>query len=327
MKISAPQFFNALNQTPLKSCYWLAGDEPLQASEAQQALRAAADCDEHIVFDVSANFDWQTWRQEMLSGSLLCTTRLVELRLHAGKLGEAAQSGLSAYLERPNPDVLLLIVSPKLEQHAATQKVLALIETQGVVCQFWPLERAQLPAWLMARMKRVGLSASEAAIDRLVDFVEGNLLAAQQAIDFLALLHPKQVLDEQQIESSLVRQARFNVFHLSEALLGGDTVRYNSMLFCLKAEGVEAVLVLWALVKEIRLMLQLSELQRLGPLTSVQWLSLGIWDKRRPLYQKALQSRRDWSAMLILAAHCDVLIKGHGVVSQDPWLCFSRFCA
>ena len=245
-----------------------------------------------------------------------------ELDAAIANFSEADAAEVKTIEARPNPDVVLLIISPKLEQHAASQKVVAQFDAQGIVCALWPLERQQLPAWFTRRLSDAGLSTSKEGLACLVDYTEGNLLAAAQAIDLLALLYPHQAIRAEQIEQSLVKQAKFDVFSLGEAFLNNDSKRYNQMLLALKAEGVEPVLVLWAIVKELRLLLQLSHLQQAGQSLQAVWPTLGIWDKRRPLYQAALQTKRDWPALMIKAAECDVVLKGYG--QGDAWLLFSR---
>lgn len=327
MKYNGPQFFQALKQGHLASVYWLAGNEPWQLQAAEQALWQQAQTQgfcERTVTEANAQFDWAYAGRDLHSQSLFSAKRLVIWRLPSGKLSENAVKALAQYLQKPNPDMVLVLVSPKLEQHAATQKILSQIESVGVVGQFWPLESHQWPAWLKQRLHSAGLTIEATALEALCGYVEGNMLAASQAIDFLALLFPGQTLTAEQVLASLSQQARFDVFQLGEVFLRGDRVRYQHMLQSLKSEGVEAVLVLWALAKECRLLVQLQEIQRQQGLTATVWSSLGIWDKRRPLYQQALQSSRRWSQLLIDAAACDVAIKGFAPTAPDPWLLLSR---
>lgn len=328
MKLTLEQLTQSLRNAPLKRCYWLAGDEPWARQEAQEALWQRAQSEgfvERIRLDPDAQFDWAYWAMDVNSQSLFSTQRYVELRLKAGKLPEAGVKSLLRYLQQPNPCVLLVISSPKIEQHAATQKVVAACDGQGVVCSLWPLTRQQLPAWLERRLHSVGLSTSNAGLQCLVDYTEGNVLAAVQAIDLLALLYPAQTLSVEQLTTSLVKQARFDVFGLGEAFLQQDPVRFNRMLVGLQAEGVEPVLVLWALAKEIRLMLCLSEVAHTPSALQAIWPTLGIWDKRRGLYQAALRLNKDWPALMVQAAACDVVLKGYA--DGEPWQCFSRLLA
>ncbi len=326
MKVTIEQFHRALIDSPLKASYWLSGDEPCQMIEATDALWQQAQnvgFAERQVFDIHSQFDWLYWGRDIHSQSLFSTKRYVECRLTTGKLLEAGLKALQQYLSKPNPDVLLLLRSPKLEQHAATQKLYASFANQGIVCPIWPLERQQLSHWFTKRLSSEGLTVSKDALQCLVDSTEGNLLAASQAIGLLSLLYPKQTLSLEQIEQSLVRQARFDIFSLAEVFLTKDITRYNAMLLSLKAEGVEPVLVLWALVKEMRLMLQLSDIYSTGQPLAAIWPTLGIFDKRRPSYQTALSQKRAWGSLMIQAAACDVVIKGYA--NGDPWLSFSRW--
>ena len=68
------------------------------------------------------------------------------------------------------------------------------------------------------------------ALDFIAERVEGNLLAAHQEIQKLALLHPEGVLDFESVQDAVLNVARYDVFKLSEAVLAGDIGRTARML-------------------------------------------------------------------------------------------------
>ena len=62
------------------------------------------------------------------------------------------------------------------------------------------------------------------------DRVEGNLLAAHQEMQKLALLYPAGELSFEQVEAAVLNVARYDVFKLGEAVLGGQVARALRML-------------------------------------------------------------------------------------------------
>ncbi|NJO12918.1 MAG: DNA polymerase III subunit delta [Gammaproteobacteria bacterium] len=90
------------------------------------------------------------------------------------------------------------------------------------------------------------------AAEALAERVEGNLLAAQQEIDKLALLVGKGTVEIATLEEAVARSARYDVFKLQDAALRGDAERALRILEGLRAEGEQPTLVLWALSSSIR---------------------------------------------------------------------------
>uniref|UniRef100_UPI003297AB6D hypothetical protein n=1 Tax=Salmonella enterica TaxID=28901 RepID=UPI003297AB6D len=70
----------------------------------------------------------------------------------------------------------------------------------GVVAIAWQVKPHELPGWIEARMRSRGVRAGRDAVLRLAERVEGNLLAAAQEIDKLALLAGGEVVDVARME-------------------------------------------------------------------------------------------------------------------------------
>ncbi len=62
------------------------------------------------------------------------------------------------------------------------------VERHGVWIPIWPVDSAALPAWLRGRARSLKVELQPAAAQLIVDRVEGNLLAAKQELEKLALL-------------------------------------------------------------------------------------------------------------------------------------------
>ena len=241
----------------LRPVYLLSGDDPLLLDEALDAIRGAARArgfEERQVFFIERGSSvWQDVEQCAQALSLFATRRVVEVRMPSGKPGTSGAAVLTRLLEVAGEDLLALIVTGQLEREAASASWVQLAQTRGASVPIWPLARARLPEWLRARFAAAGLRPSDAAVELLAERSEGNLLAARQEIDKLALLLPRGARVElTDVIAGSADSARFDVFQLGDALRSGDGARSLRIVASLRAEGVEPVLVLWALLRELR---------------------------------------------------------------------------
>jgi DNA polymerase-3 subunit delta len=302
--------------------YVVSGDDPLLCNEAADRIRAAArkrDFGERTVFTAERGFDWRELAAAGASMSLFAERRLLELRIPTGKPGTAGAEALSDYAASPPDDNLLLILTPRLDKSALRTSWIRALDAAGVVVQVWPLERRQLPRWIAARMKAEGLRPAPGAAELIADRVEGNLLAADQEIRKLALLLGEGNVSEEQVARAVTDSARFDVFGLVDAADAGDLGRSHRILAGLKGEGVEPVLVLWALARELRALAGVSWQLGQGGVEGDAMRRAGIWPRRQPLARRML-ARHPLPALhglLRQAASTDRVIKGSG--PGRPW--------
>lgn len=304
-------------QQPLLPIYWVSGDEPFQVDEACKQLRQAAQqqgFSERQVYHVERGFDWAQLRQSADSLSLFAERKLIELRLPSGKPGSDGSKALQAYANAVPSDTLLLIVSGKLEPAAQKTKWFGAVESAGAWLPIWPIESARLPQWIAQRMKIREMQASPEALRLLSERIEGNLLAADQELEKLLLLYGPGMLDVPQVQAAVTDSARFDVFGFVDEALDGHPERVSRMLFGLRAEGVEPVLVLWALAREIRGLAQMARSCASGSSPDQAMAAMRVWEKRKPLIRKALSRTRsaEWENLLMCCGRLDRLIKGQG---------------
>jgi DNA polymerase-3 subunit delta len=322
----------------LKGLYVVYGDEHLLAQEACDRIRATARANgftDRSVFVVDRYFDWSSLLGASQSMSLFGDRQLVELRIPTGKPGKEGAEALKT-LAADNPDVLTLITLPRLD--SATQKTawFTAISTAGVALKVDPVERAQLPMWIGQRLAAQGQRVApgedgKRSLQFISERVEGNLLAAHQEIQKLGLLYPAGTLSFEQVHDAVLNVARYDVFKLNEAMLTGDVGRLARMLDGLKGEGEAAVLVLWALVDEVRTLLRMKRGVAAGKPLATLLRENRVWGPRERLIGPAL-SRVTEPALeraLSLAAKLDRQVKGlsgssgrgaqAGDPPPDPW--------
>jgi len=303
--------------TSLAPVYFLTGDEPLQMMEAADAIRAHAreqGYTEREVFTAEKGFDWETLIAASDSLSLFAERRILDLRIPSGKPGREGGQALRDYASRLPEDTILLIQSGKLDREQLKSAWVKALEKEGVLVQIWPLDLSQTQDWIRRRMQSRGLQPTDDAVVFLAERVEGNLLAAAQEVDKLALLHTSGPLDAETVLASVADQARYSIFDLVDAVLAGDVRRSVRMLEGLRGEGVEAILVLWGLAREIRGLCDLAGQVDRGQSVERAMEIARVWNQRKPLVRQAVNrlDARTWHALLHQCAELDRSLKGVG---------------
>ncbi len=307
--------------------------------EALDAIRAVARAQgytERSSFTVAgAHFDWSAVLAAGGSLSLFADRQIVEIRIPSGKPGKDGGAALQqiAQAAQGNDSVLTLVVLPRLDKATRTGAWFSALEAHGATVQIDPVERAQLPAWIAQRLAAQGqrVAAGEEGqrtLQFFADRVEGNLLAAHQEIQKLALLHPQGELAREQVEAAVLNVARYDVFKLSEAVLSGQVARTQRMLDGLQAEGEAEVLVHWALAEDIRALKRVKDAMNAGKPLPMALRENRIWGAKERLYQRLLPQASDAQlARLLQSAHVvDGIVKGLKQADwpQDGWQALSR---
>lgn len=326
MRIKVEQIETSLNRR-LAPVYAVSGDEPLLVDEAAASIRAAlrrAGVAERQVFQAESGFDWAGWLGGFQSLSLFAERRLVELRLPTGKPGAEGARALEAWCARPPADTWLLLLLPRLDKAGQATKWFAALDKAGVVVTPQPPSRDELPAWIGERLARHGLEAERETLAFLADRVEGNLLAAHQEVEKLALLLPPGPVSMERAREAVMDVARFDAGQLPEALLKGDGLRLLRILDGLRQEGETPLLALWLLTQEIRTLYRLAWSQRRGESLNHAFGRLRVWDSRQALMRRALQrlSPERLARALQQAARVDRAAKGLG--REDAWELLKR---
>jgi DNA polymerase-3 subunit delta len=200
-------------------------------------------------------------------------------------------------------------------------------EEHGVLVVAQAVERPALPGWIRERLGRKGVTIEPAAAELLADRVEGNLLAAQQEIERIALLMPDEQLDAGQVAELVADSARYDVFELAAAAFSGQPQRALRILAGLRAEGREPPLVLWALLNDLRGLSRVTQrLERERSIDEV-FRSEQIWSNRQGPLKAALRrlSRADIESLLVAAAAADRIAKGS--LRGDAWVALEALVA
>ncbi len=309
-------------QQQLPAVVWICGDETLLVQEACDSVRRFAreqGFTEREVHDANAQFNWSVLVAAASSLSLFADRKLIDLRLHSPKLDNEAKAALQAYVDDPGEDNLLLITSGKVEKATLSTKWFKAIESRGLVVQVWPVNAQQLPGWIANRMKQAGLTADQDCIDIIAHRVEGNLLAAAQEIDKLAVLAGDKHLTREIVARAVADSSRFSVFALTDASLAGHSGKALNILNHLRAEGDDPLKILFFLTREIRTLLRMQARIRQGQNINGVMQAERIWQNRTAIVGTALRkhSGESLEQLLLDARLVDQSVKG--LLKRRPW--------
>lgn len=282
--------FNLDASSELQPFYLIFGDEPQQKLECIELIRKAAQAqgfDERQSLVVDSQFSWDTLIEASQTLSLFSNRQIIELELPTGKPGAEGSKVLSALAQKINPDVLVVIHGGKIGKDVQNTKWFKAVDKHGVYVPCYPLEGNALFQWLNNQMRLVGMQPSQQISQLLVDYCEGNLLAAKQEIQKLMLLYPQGNPSIEEVEQAVVDQSRFTVFHLIDVLLKGDAQKAIKMLYRLESEGVEPNIIVWALTREWQTLQAILFDRQQGK--TINWNQHRIWKSRQSLYQSAMQ--------------------------------------
>ena len=313
----------------LSPIYVLVGDEPLAQSECLDAIRQAArkaGADERNSFIVERNFNWQQIQQFGQSLSLFSSQRILEIHIPTGKPGVDGGKALTELSVKPIPDTTTIIVLPSLEREAKNSAWFNALLSASTMIELKEIAPNQLPQWLSTRLAAQNQSCDAASLEFIAHQVEGNLLAAHQEIQKLALLYPAGEISAESVHEAVLNVSRFDAFQLGEAVLAGDAARTTRILQGLQDEGENAVAVMNPLMWALRPLVRIKQAEARGESVVNAMTNARIYGDRQSLVKRALARLSLRQLEAALQKLCDIDRTAKGVMQGDAWLELSRLC-
>ena len=317
---------------------WLAhGDEPLLSQWLIDALRPHWRTQNYAIkrIELISVKSWQEVLSELGSQSLFddASALIVTGNHKPDKAVIAELERFAVEAQTGTHSHSLLWLTPKQDKRAQSGKWFTPFAQYGHVIDCNLYNEQQRQQLLQIQAQQFGLRLSQEAWQLLMSHTEHHLLSAYQTLWRLSYLFAPQLvandepaiqqteqstqlpnnvaLDIKDLQAALVSDAQFSVFDLSDAMLAGNRTQVAKIIFQLKATDEPATLVLWAISKDMRQIMQLMDGQ--DP------QALGIWRSKQGLYQQACRRQSktqtaEWPALLY---KCDQAIKG--LVRQPAW--------
>ena len=327
MELTPDRLARELQAGTLHPAYLVAGPEPLRVLEAADAVRAQARAQGYAdreVFDVDGRgFDWSELEATLRAPGLFASRRVIEVRLPTAKPGKDGAAVLAGFCAEPPDDVLLLVTGGEWsKKHGG--KWSEAIDRIGCVVIAWAVKPHEMSGWVEQRLRSRGITADRDAVELLSERVEGNLLAAAQEIDKLALLADGSQLDVARMEALVADAARFDVFRLIDGALNGQPAQVARMLAGLRAEGLAVPALMGMVVMELQRAAALARVQSRGGNLAAEFRAQRVWQSKQAVFQRALQRHGAgrWEQFIDQAGRIDRMAKGRE--AGDPWQALER---
>ncbi len=237
--------------------FWLiTGTQEFAMIEACDRLRQRLRTDgftDRQVLEMGANSDWSQLSMAAADVGMFADKKILEVRIPSAKPGLKGAKALEAFLSHPLSGVVTIFYIPLSTDDWATEKT-AWWKNTTKACHVVKADvvgRRELPKWLAERMARHNQSATKEALEYFADLVEGNLMAAAQEVEKLALYAPEGELTRDDIEKGVVNNARFDYSTFTDALHAGDAVRVSRIIDGLQAQEEPLPIVVGILTSEI----------------------------------------------------------------------------
>lgn len=259
-----------------------------------------------------SSLDWAVIQDEVNGYSLFSDASLIDIRYEKKTLEKEALHFFKTYLPAPNPATLIIMRAP----HLAPKSLQTLSNDAQVIAiqTKYPSKQAVLQ-WITTELRANEIKAPIEASALIEQYTRGNLLAASQVMQKLALNSHKHELSIDAIKAELVDERAYQLYELADACLSGQGSEAILILRRALSEKTEATYLLWFLSQEVRNLLQLYDLSQKGSFQSAI-SALNIWPQRAGTYQTALK-RHSKAHLMHLLTSChqiDSLIKS----SQSP---------
>ncbi len=331
MNIQPQKLGDALGKK-LMPVYLIFGEEPLQVMEACDQIRAVCrqsgyDVTERFQVDNARSFNWDELMMAGNSMSLFGDRKIIDLHIPSGKPGNEGSAIFKKWCDDPPPDSVMLISAGKLEGRFRNLAWYKAIDAIGITVQALPLSRQQTAQWIENRLARASLSTDPEGIELLTRMVEGNLLAARQEIEKLAILYPGGQVSPAQVLACVTDSSRYTILDLVDSALQRQPGRALKVLDALRVAGDPPVLICWHLASEVRKIATVAAKTRAGESASRAMMQAGIWKNRQSLVASAMRSRPDqfWLHSISDCSYLDRLSKG--LSGGDLWDEISGFVA
>lgn len=290
MRIFADKLADNLSRQ-LSGVYLVFGNEPLLLLESRDLIYSAATkagFDEIHQFVIDSSINWNDVYDCCQALSLFSSRKVIELEIPESGMNAASSKELVALCDALNEDIILLVTGTKLTKQQENAKWFKTLNQKGIWVSCLTPDIQRLPGFIQSRCFKLGLKPDPEALQMLAQWHEGNLLALSQGLEKLALLYPDGVLTLVRVEESLSRHNHFTPFHWMDAVLAGKPNRASRILRQLEAEGVELIILLRTLQKELQLLLQLKKESQGMSHPGGLFDKHRIWQSKRPLYSAAL---------------------------------------
>ena len=309
----------------LDSTYLIFGSETLLVEESSDQVHQLAKqngVEEVIRLTAGLDLDWQQFFEMTRSISLFSTKRLIEIRFPTGKLTSEGSKVLLSYLEEKHDDIILLLISGPIEKRAQASSWFKEIDKKGVIVEAANISSKNLVEWIRGRFLSKGLQINPEVAGKLAFYFEGNLIVAAQEVEKLSfLLHDGEEINDDVLNQYISEHAKFSIYEFIDSCLKGSGDRSLRILGHLRRDSIESIVIIWALARETRQLLEMSQQINGGMETHLVLKQYRVWSSRIQIVKAVLGRHHPdyWKDLLIRLSELDQIAKGRRLEVGSIW--------
>lgn len=330
-------FFAALEKDPLPRVIAMGGAERVYVDDALGIVRKVALAGGMADF----NHDRTSARERSFNQitsmcrtlPVMAKTRLVEVK-DAGQIKEPDFDELMAYLTRPSPETVLVLLFDDIDLR---DKLVKLVDKHALLCRFEHPKERDMPQHVQRRARRHKLRLDGGAVEALAATVGADLTLLERALEKLALVAEEGGPQGPLVTAALVEKHIADT-HLEDAFAFARAVARQqrgpalAALAALQAAREEPLRIVGLLAWQLRLVARARALldeglsaQELGTELSLYGdrlsATLELANKSPFFAERSSADARGHADRLALLAGADQLLKG---TRQPPWLVMTR---
>ena len=146
--------------------------------------------------------------------------------------------------------ILLLLPREKIDKTLLSSRWIKECESKGVVIPIWTFSTQDLSQWIQNRSQHYKIKLENAAFKELLNRTQGNLNAAEHALQQLALFPQPVTLT--QLQELIADEAEYAVTDFVQQLLQRQYARSLHILNRLQQHDVEPTWIIWQLANGLR---------------------------------------------------------------------------
>ena len=312
-----------------QSKFLLLGDEALSRKEAFDIIRQFAKektYTEKLSFTVDRFFKWDQCASSLSSQGLFSQKRIIEIIIPSGKINAEGGDSFYKILQNLTQNDLLVVHLPQIDKETKFQRWFKEIEKIAYTIKLDEIKPTELAFWLKKRASLLSIDLDEESIQLISQLVHGNMLAADQELNKLALLFPGQSISYEKVSQSISNVSRYDTYELTDYVLNGDQMKTLLTLNFLKEEGQNPISITGSLSWVLKPMLEIKELDFKGQSLENHLTKSRIFGNKLIFTKKAMSffSLKHLRAAIQKLSEIDKISKG--VSPGDAWLETMRLC-
>lgn len=311
--IKATNYLESLKAIEKKDfpCYVITGKEPYQKNKLIEQINAKYKTQNFEILRAQIiNQQYDFLQSNFNSFSLFAEERLLQLTISKAP-DKNAQKLLTDCLSNIAQSDRFLLVFDDLSSAQQKTKWFQSITQHALYIQVWPVSIQESIKLIKLELNALNnmITLTDDALMLLAQKTEGNIFAANQMITLLQH-QPQTHFNDQTLSEYLSNAMNYDVFDLAQSLVEQNMTRSLVILQHLFKERVENAIILWAILKELRICYNLST--QTSQQQQQTFMRNNIWKTRQAAYAR-LSKKFNKHHYATLFNHCfavDLLIKG-----------------